>query len=152
MKIKPEHIKNMLLIAGGVLAFLVLRKKLKAWGLIGDGGKKAQSEIAQMLAEDESVQVIAAATITEVEADRIAKDIRNAWGVLNDDEEAVYSSLQKLHTLADLLLVIEKYGFYQPNILIQAEDLPTSIQSRMSKKERAKCNEILKAKGINFEF
>lgn len=151
MKIKPKQIKTLLLIGAGVVAFLVLRKKLNDWGLFGTG-KKAQSEIAQLLAEDESQQVIEAATITGVEADRIATNIKNAWGILNDDEEAVYASLQKLHTLADLLLVIEKYGFYQPNILIQAEDLPTSIQTRMSKKERAKCNEILKTKGINFEF
>lgn len=151
MKIKPKQIKTLLLIGAGVVAFLVLRKKLNDWGLFGTG-KKAQSEIAQLLAEDESQQVMEAATITGVEADRIATNIKNAWGILNDDEEAVFSSLQKLHTLADLLLVIEKYGFFQPNILIQAEDLPTSIQTRMSKKERAKCNEILKTKGINFEF
>lgn len=151
MKIKPEQIKTLLLIGAGVVAFLVLRKKLNDWGLFGTG-KKAQSEIAQLLAEDESQQVMEAATITGVEADRIATNIKNAWGILNDDEEAVYASLQKLHTLADLLLVIEKYGYYQPNILVQAEDLPTSIQSRMGKKERAKCNEILKTKGINFEF
>lgn len=151
MKIKPKQIKTLLLIGAGVVAFLVLRKKLNDWGLFGTG-KKAQSEIAQLLAEDESQQVMEAATITGVEADRIATNIKNAWGILNDDEEAVYASLQKLHTLADLLLVIEKYGYYQPNILIQGEDLVTSIQARMSKKERAKCNEILKTKGINFEF
>lgn len=114
--------------------------------------QKAETEISELLAADTSQQVQGTATISSVEASQIATRIKNAWGVMNDDEEAVYTAFRKLHNLADLFLIIEKYGYYQPNILIQKEDLPTSITKRLTSKEVEKINKILSERGINYAF
>lgn len=115
-------------------------------------GKKAQTEITQLLEADTSEQVQGKATITSAQASQLAAKIRGAWGVFNDDEEAVYSVFAQLHNLADLFLVIEKYGYYQPNALLPKEDLPTSITSRLNSREIEKVNTILSERGISYAF
>lgn len=132
------------------LAAYLLYKKLKKTNLFG--GNKSQSDIARMLEEDESLQVQGTATLSEHDAAKVAETIKNAWGVFNDDEEAIYSAFRRIRNLADLLLVIEKYGYYQSNALNAAEDLPTSLQKRLSRTEREKLNKILSERGIDYAF
>lgn len=132
------------------LAAYLLYKKLKKTNLFG--GNKSQSEITRMLEEDESLQVQGTATLSEHDAAKVAETIKNAWGVFNDDEEAIYSAFRRIRNLADLLLVIEKYGYYQSNALNTAEDLPTSLQKRLSRTEREKVNKILSERGIDYAF
>ncbi|MBP5400751.1 MAG: hypothetical protein J6Y35_03890 [Bacteroidales bacterium] len=132
------------------LAAYLIYKKLKKTNLFGVN--KSQSEITRMLEEDESLQVQGTATLSEHDAAKVAETIKNAWGVFNDDEEAIYSAFRRIRNLADLLLVIEKYGYYQSNALNAAEDLPTSLQKRLSRTEREKVNKILSERGIDYAF
>lgn len=138
------------------IAVYILYKKVfgdkRNSGLFGLGGKEETSELTTLLESDTSGEIQGAATISSFDANSIASSIKNAWGILNDDEDAVYAAFMRLRSLADLLLVAEKYGYYQPNALSAKEDLATSIRKRMSNKEREKINTILKERGINYAF
>lgn len=116
------------------------------------GSKEARTEITALLEADTSDQVQRKATITEAQASQYATRIKSAWGVFNDDEESIYGVFAQLHNLADLFLVIEKYGYYQPNVLLKKEDLPTSLTSRLNAKEIEKINKMLSERGINYAF
>ena len=142
-----------------VVALVLVNKLTKKSG--GGGGlfgglfgknEPAKSELTELIESDQSGQIQGAATISKMEAEAIANRIKNAWGTINDDEEAIYSAFRQLRTLSDLLLVIEKYGYYQANALVTAEDLPTSLRARLSKKELATVNNILKERKIDYAF
>lgn len=151
MDLKKIDTKQLIIYAAIAVGVYLIYKKLtkKGGGLFGSD--KAQSEIGKLIEEDKSGQIQGAATISGIEASSIASTIKGAWG-LNDDEEAIYSAFRRIHSMADLLLVMEKYGYYQANLLSAEEDLETSIKNRMSRKERGKINEILKQSGIDYAF
>lgn len=147
------------LIKYGIIAlaaFLLLRKLTanKKGGFLGGliSGEPAKSELTELIESDQSGTIQGAATISGAEASNIANRIKGAWGVFGDDEETIYSCFRQIRTLADLLLVVEKYGYYQPNALITPEDLPTSLRGRLSKKELAKVNKILSDAKIDYTF
>lgn len=137
-------IKYAVLAVAGYLLYKYLKNNLFK-------GNEARTEISKLLEADTSEQVKGKATITEVQASQYAARIKSAWGIFNDDEEAIYSVIAQLHNLADLFLVIEKYGYYQPNALLKKEDLPTSM-ARLNAKEIEKVNKMLSERGINYAF
>ena len=153
MQLTTEKIKNIALIAALVVAGIVVAKKLKQWGLIGKGNKKAnESELYQLLEDDTAAEVQGRATITKTEAVKYASQIKNAWGVLNDDEEAIYTVFNRVRNLADILLIIDAYGIYRPNAFVTGADLVTDLRKRLGKNELKKINDIISSKGINYQF
>lgn len=147
--------KKILIYAGIAMACIYLISRLKGQKkslLAGLQTEPEKSELTELIESDQSGQIQGAATISSAEAASIAQQIKNAWGVFNDDEDAVYSAFQRIRTLADLLLVSEKYGYYQPNLLVKSEDLATSLRSRLSKNELAKVNTILAERRIDYAF
>lgn len=76
----------------------------------------------------------------------LANKIDNAWGVFNDDENAIYNVFRSLSTFGDLKGLIRAYGTRHK------EDLMTAIQKRLNKKEIEKINNILLNKGIKYNF
>lgn len=147
---EKKIIQYVALAAAGLLIYIYIRKNFG--GIFGKSGKEAKTEITELLEADTSEQVQGKASISTVQASQYAARIKGAWGVFNDDEEAIYSVIGQLHNLADLFLVIEKYGYYQPNALSAKEDLPTSLTKRLSAKELEKVNEMLAERGINYAF
>ena len=153
---KNNTVKIVVYVAGGVMLFLVARKYLKKWGLIEDKDKqrqekeREQSELYNLLAADESAQVQGQATITKTEARKYANQIKAAWGVLNDDEEAIYNVFNRVRNLADILYIIDEYGIYKPNALVTGRDLVSDLRARLSAAEIKKINEIITSKGINY--
>ena len=135
-----------------LVAFFVIKKLTSKGGGLFGKSEPAKSELTTLIESDTSGQIQGAATITATEAGNIANRIKSAWGTINDDEEAIYSAFRSIRTLADLLLVIEKYGYYQANALVTAEDLPTSLRSRLSKNELKKVNNILAERKIDYAF
>ena len=150
-----EKTKKILVYAavGMVALYLILRLKISKKTLFaGLQTEPEKSELTELIESDQSGQIQGAATISNVEATSIAQQIKNAWGVLNDDEEAIYTAFRRIRTLADLLLVVEKYGYYQANLLVKPEDLATSLRSRLSKNELQTVNEILAERRIDYVF
>lgn len=146
---KMAIIKWALIAAAAYILYRQLTKK-KGGGLLNR--EPQTSELTELLEQDESGKIQGTATITPTKAANMANRIKGAWGLWNDDEEAIYQVFQEMRSLADLLLVTEKYGYYQPNILEASEDLAASLRKRLSKKELSKVNEILKERGVNYAF
>lgn len=160
---KTFLVKTAVFTALGVGGFFLIRWALKSAGITKSKGEKAaegtyydyvatgnpgtvNTSASTATTTTGAANSGPAPTISEATAKNLANKIKNAWGVFNDDEDAVYSALQQLKTIADLNLVILKYGIYKD------EDLPQAIQSRMNNSEIAKCNTILASRGINFSF
>lgn len=85
------------------------------------------------------------ATLTDGQISVLAQKIQSSWGLLNDDEEAVYNAFRALGNRQDLIKLLRVYTY-------KNENLALSINRRMSNREIAKINSILKAKGIDFQF
>lgn len=138
---------------GMVALYLIMRLKNSKKTLFAELQREPEkSELTELIDSDQSGQIQGAATISNAEATSIAQQIKGAWGVLNDDEEAIYTAFRRIRTLADLLLVTEKYGYYKPNALLKSEDLAYSLRSRLSKSELQKVNEILAERRIDYAF
>ena len=147
---EKEKIIKYAAIAAGLLLLYMYIKKRQRGGIFA--AAPANSELTELIESDQSGVIQGAATISATQAANIANRIKGAWGIFNDDEEAIFAAMQELRTLADLLLVSEKYGYYQPNALVQAEDLATSLRTRLNKKELEKVNKILSDRKIDYTF
>lgn len=135
-----------LLIGGGVAVYFLVKKFSKSREQII--GETSSGDIVSEILQDSqnSAQIAQAATISQLTAKSIAQKIQNAWGFLNDDEDAIYKAFAQINNLADLMLVIQMYGQYK------REDLAEALQSRLNDKELQKVNLILQSKGINYQF
>lgn len=87
----------------------------------------------------------AGSTLSDTNISALAQKISSSWGFLNDDEDAIYNAFRALGNRQDLIKLMRAYSY-------KNENLVTSINRRMSNKEIAKINNILKSKGINFSF
>lgn len=84
-------------------------------------------------------------TISRARAAQIADQIKGAWGLINDDENAIYNAIRQLQNDADVLLLITVYDY-------KGENLQVSFTKRLNNRERSKINDILKTKGISITF
>lgn len=139
-------IRLALLVGGGVAVYFLVKKFSKSREQII--GETSSGDIVSEILQDSqnSAQIAQAATISQLTAKSIAQKIQNAWGFLNDDEDAIYKAFAQINNLADLMLVIQMYGQYKH------EDLAEALQSRLNEKELQKVNLILQSKGINYQF
>lgn len=126
-----------------IVAYLILRKLgLTQTRLEREGNTNIAETFTKIDVESQKAR----ATLSESELRAIAAKIKNAWGFINDDEEAVYNAFQRLNNYDDLMLVIRYYG------INKNKGLEDDITARMSQSEVDKINAILANKNINFNF
>lgn len=146
---KKKLIKIGIWAAVGIAGFFEVRALLRRFGLVQSRAERLASggtyDQAQRLMDDiEASKVIAEnATISTQRAAQLADSIEKAWGVFNDDEDAVYNAFNALNNEADLMLLISAYG------IRKGEDLVRAVVSRMNEKERANIAQLLGAKKID---
>lgn len=119
------------------------------WLIIGTGvilTYKA-TKAANNIITNTAIQ-ISGATLNYNQINNIANQIKGAWGILNDDEEAIYNAFSKLNNQKDFEYLVKVYEYGT----IFKENLFESITKRMNAKERAKINNILSLKGIQANF
>lgn len=96
-----------------------------------------------------SEQITQTAKITRAKAEQLAAQIKNAWGV-NDDEEAVFAALSQLQNYSDWLLLVDAYGVRSG--MFGNSGLWEDLNSKLSKSERLNAQNILNSKGINVKI
>lgn len=139
--VKPYIIPAVVAIAGIVLIKkLVDRNKAKILG---------NSNVVDVVSSAGSQRIIEKNTTkTDAQLKSLANKIKNAWGILNDDEEAIYNAFRQINNYADLMQLFYYYG----DRGIRNRGLEEDIQRKMNNKEISKINTILKQKGINYIF
>ena len=127
-----------ILLAGGVALYLFVKWQIKK--------KKEHDKSVEGMFENIDLEKAAkTATLTKEQAGVIANKIKNAWGFLNDDEEAIYQAMKQVKNSSDLAMIMNLYSY-------KGEDLATSLGTRLTVAERAKVNEIIKSNGLDLEF
>ena len=143
--LKKFDTRNLAIVLGGAIVcyyfITVLKRKIA----------EQKNDITNELNKPETQSAILHnATITRARALQLADQIKGAWGVVNDDEAAVYAAFNELENEADVYLLMSVYSFNPWGS--KTENLQTSITYRMNKNERQKINDILVAKGIDITF
>ena len=150
---RPVIIITIVLIVA-LIIFLIIRKKRKentkslisrVFGNDSKELKEATEALSQSTAFQQAIE--ANATISRNTASSLAKKIKNAWGTVNDDEEAVYAALKKLNNKADWLLLVQEYGVN--SAAFKDRDLEGDLEYRLSEDEFAVVQSILKSKGVS---
>lgn len=135
------------LAAAGVAGWLIYRKikgaNMKIFGDTDYNGAVGRLQQANAAAKE----IETSATITKQKAQQLADQIKNAWGVANDDEEAIYSAIQQINNMSDWLLLVSAYGVR--STLLGSYDLPADLQRGLNEKEMATLVHLLDNKGIN---
>lgn len=137
--------RKLAIVLGGAIVcyylITVLKKKIA----------EQKNDITNELNKPETqAAILQNATISKARALQLADQIKAAWGVVNDDEKAVYNAFEQLENDADVYLLMSVYSFNPFGT--KMENLQTSITSRMSNAERRKINDILISKGIEITF
>lgn len=137
--------RKLAIVLGGAIVcyylITVLKKKIA----------EQKNDITNELNKPETqAAILQNATISKARALQLADQIKGAWGVVNDDEKAVYNAFEQLENDADVYLLMSVYSFNPFGS--KMENLQTSITSRMSNAERRKINDILISKGIDITF
>lgn len=137
--------RKLAIVLGGAIVcyylITVLKKKIA----------EQKNDITNELNKPETqAAILQNATISKARALQLADQIKGAWGVVNDDEKAVYNAFDQLENEADVYLLMSVYSFNPFGS--KMENLQTSITSRMSNAERRKINDILISKGIEITF
>lgn len=143
--LKKFDTRKLAIVLGGAIVcyyfITVLKKKIA----------EQKNDITNELNKPETQSAILQnATITRARALQLADQIKGAWGIVNDDEKAVYNAFAQLENEADVYLLMSVYSFNP--IGSKTENLQTSITTRMWPSERKKINDILLSKGIEITF
>ena len=136
---KEEVSPNLLIKVGfAVAGYFVIVKPLLEWlGLKEDKTDKANETSLQTVLgwsplyyKEVSKKGLKTTYLTSAGATMLAKQIKNAWGgLLNDNEEQVYGALKMINSWVKLSQVAEKY------YLLYGEDLGREIKARLSDDE-----------------
>ena len=141
-----KSVKPYILPAACVVAGIIVYRKVYSkykQKIVGS------SNVADMVSSNSSQKIIQNNTTkSEAQLKSLASKIKNAWGILNDDEEAVYSAFRQINNYADLMQLFYYYG----DRGIRNRGLEEDIQKKMNKKEIAKINTILQQKKIDYAF
>ena len=150
---RPVIIITIVLVVA-LIIFIIIRKKRKentkslisrVFGNDSKELKEATEALSQSAAFQQAIE--ANATISRNTAASLAKKIKNAWGTVNDDEEAVYAALKKLNNKADWLLLVQEYGVN--SAAFKDRDLEGDLEYRLSEDEFAVVQSILKNRGVS---
>lgn len=136
----------------GVGVWLIVRKlrNSAANTLFGRNNSDYTDALTQLQGNNEiSEQITQTAKITRAKAEQLAAQIKNAWGV-NDDEEAVFAALSQLQNYSDWLLLVDAYGVRSG--MFGNSGLWEDLNSKLSKSERLNAQNILNSKGINVKI
>lgn len=141
MKNLDKILDNKALIIGGIAVlsavayFGIARPLFQKFGLIDDKfdrqarrlyGKLSQSGHFSLSYYKNNESNI---TLNTINAQDIAKNIKNAWGIINDDESSIYANLEFIRTYADLSYVAYWYSQYAGKSLLD------DLYEKMSSKE-----------------
>lgn len=143
--LKDIDVKKIAYLLGAAIVAYWLFKNIKK--TIAEQNNSLQNELSK--AETQAA-ILNSATISKARALQLADQIKGAWGVVNDDEAAVYAAFNELENEADVYLLMSVYSFNPWGS--KTENLQTSITYRMNKNERQKINDILASKGIDITF
>ena len=156
MKI-DDNTKKLIVLAAvaavaGVGVWLIVRKlrNSAANTLFGRNNSDYTDALTQLQGNNKiSEQITQTAKITRAKAEQLAAQIKNAWGV-NDDEEAVFAALSQLQNYSDWLLLVDAYGVRSG--MFGNSGLWEDLNSKLSKSERLNAQNILNSKGINVKI
>lgn len=143
--LKKFDTRKLAIVLGGAIVcyyfITVIKKKI---------AEQKNSITNELNKPDVQETILRNATISRARALQLADQIKGAWGVVNDDEKAIYNAFEQLENDADVYLLMSVYSFNPWGS--KTENLQTSITSRMSNAERKKINDILISKGIEITF
>lgn len=154
MVVAGKNIDNKKLIIGLVIAaaagvgvWLIIRT-IKKRSINNVFGNTSRVDAVQTLTEVNNIssEIEAQATISKEKAATLAAQIKNAWG-LNDDEEAVFSALQQINNYSDWLLLQREYGVNSS--LLGNRDLVGDLIYNLNENELQTVNNLLYSKGIS---
>lgn len=111
-------------------------------------GNTSHFDAVQNLTEvnNVSTEIEAQATISKDKAATLAAQIKNAWGV-NDDEAAVFAALQQINNYSDWLLLQQAYGVNSS--LLGNRDLVGDLIYHFDENELQTVNNLFYNKGIS---
>jgi hypothetical protein len=92
------------------------------------------------------------ATLSPIQYLNLASQIRSAKGTFNDDEAAVYSALLKLNNPVDFLELQKAFGIEDGGFFGEDLDLVGYLRSFLNTEEKAKCNNILAQRNIQYRL
>ena len=152
---------NLLLIAGlAVGGFFVVKSLLQKLNIVDDPQERALTEKAKKdLKEQERILNIWAGTtnlsktlpknkkaqvLTKVGSESYAKQIKDAFGVFNDDEDKVFAVFRNIRFQTQVASLVDAYN------RLYRKDLLNELKSRLSEKEFNTITDIIsqKNKGI----
>lgn len=122
-------------VVGGIFLYKRLKRKQK----------EDENSVETIFENVNENRLVESATLSKEQIALLVNKIKNAWGYLNDDEEAIFSAFRQLGNKYDLALLIKMYYY-------KGEDLATALQNRLSVSEIEEINDILASKGIDVRF
>lgn len=78
--------------------------------------------------------------LKSVEADQLARNIENAWGIFNDDEEQVYAQFRAIRFQSQVSSIVDAYK------KLYNADLQNTLKSNLSSSEFAVITNIISSK------
>lgn len=157
MVVAGKNIDNKKLIIGVVIAaaagvgvWLIIRA-IKKRSINNVFGNTSRIDAVQTLTEfnNLSSEIEAQATISRDKAATLAAQIKNAWGV-NDDEAAVFAALQQINNYSDWLLLQTEYGVNSS--FLGDRDLEADLVYHLNDNELKTVYRLLDNKGISLKF
>lgn len=157
MVVAGKNIGNKKLIIGLVIAaaagvgvWLIMRT-IKKRSINNVFGNTSSYDAVQNLTEANklSSEIETQATISRDKAATLSAQIKNAWG-LNDDEKAVFSALQQINNYSDWLLLQTTYGV--SSSFWGDRDLVADLIYHLNDKELQTVNHLLYNKGIQVKL
>lgn len=158
MVVAGKNIDNKKLIVGLVIAaaagvgvWLIIRT-IKKRSINNVFGNTSSYDAVQNLIEANNVssEIEAQATISRDKANTLAAQIKNAWGVVNDDEAAVFAALQQINNYSDWLMLQTAYGVNSS--FLGDRDLVADLIYHLKDNELQTVNHLLYNKGIQAKF
>ena len=146
-KINTEEAKAIAILLLVVFALILLTKASKGIGKFLNkitGGESEEEKANKQFGQNSmwnpntwKKAVKGTLLLKREQAKKFAADIANAWGIFNDDEEAIYNVFRQLKTKAQ---VSEVADFYQ---LKTGSDLYGDLYSKLSDSELSTINSML---------
>jgi hypothetical protein len=148
----PPIAKGIVVVGGGLIAYLTLNKLLKA----------APPDAGEPNAAGEALNVLASQgtypTYTQAQYEGFANAIVQAVWDCGTDEDAIYNVMQSLQNDADVLKLIQVYGIreykgcFENFFSLVSRSLTATLSSELDASEKREVNNILKSKGITYQF
>jgi len=140
---------SLAVIGGGLLAYKLYRKLNPSKE---DAAEEQLGEESQVTSEGKSCKGQLSYKSSQYKA--FATSLHNAFvkSAFDEDEDAIYSIMNKMKNECDLLQVIAEFGVRRQEWTFEKMNLPQFIHDELNDKELQTVNSILKRKGIAYRF